>query len=220
MTTLEQPIGILGGTFDPIHYGHILLAQAVIEDLNVAEVRFMPCYQPVHREPVLTSAGDRLAMLKLALADYPKLIADDHEIKRQSPSYTIDTLKALRSELPRTPLCLIMGCDAFIDFRSWKNYQEITGYAHLIVVNRPGVRLPNDEALRQFIQAHHSDTTHEIEESLSGHLLFIEVPPVMISATQIRHQIQQHKSLEGLLPDAVIHYIDQHQLYKTMEVNS
>src|SRR5687768_13270840 len=122
---LSKAIGILGGTFDPIHLGHLRMAIELYESLNLARVHLIPCYTPVHRAQTVASAEERLAMVKAAIANEPVLYADDREIKSKKPSYTIDTLLSLKEEFPDTPLCLFVGIDAFLGFLSWHRWEEI-----------------------------------------------------------------------------------------------
>ena len=125
MYHLQQAIGILGGTFDPIHFGHLRTAIELHQALDLAEVRLIPCYQPVHRKLPIASPEQRLEMAYCAIRDEPALAIDNCEIERQRPSYTIETLEILRQKFPQTPLCLIMGIDAFLGFPSWHRYEEI-----------------------------------------------------------------------------------------------
>ena len=131
-------IGIFGGTFDPIHYGHLRPAQEAMQKLALAELRFVPAAQPPHRPPPLASAAQRLAMIELAIRDLPGFRADDRELQRGGLSYTVLTLESLRAELGNTPLCLLVGADQFRNFETWHRWQEIPDLVHLVVLNRPG----------------------------------------------------------------------------------
>src|SRR5579863_7641527 len=122
MHQLNQPIGILGGTFDPIHFGHLRTALELYQALDLAEVRLIPCYQPVHRKLPVATPEQRFAMVKLAIEPEKALRVDDGEIIRKGPSYTIDTLKIIHEKLPLTPICLIMGIDALLSFASWHRW--------------------------------------------------------------------------------------------------
>jgi nicotinate-nucleotide adenylyltransferase len=143
MHQLSQAIGILGGTFDPIHFGHLRTALELCDALNLAQVRLIPCYQPVHRKLPAASPQQRLAMVKEAIAGEPALQVDTCEIDRQGPSYTIDTLQILSKNFPNTPLCMIMGIDALLSFSSWHRWEEILTLSHLIVAHRPQYQLPH-----------------------------------------------------------------------------
>jgi nicotinate-nucleotide adenylyltransferase len=140
MKTLNQPIGIFGGTFDPIHLGHIQVADKVYKQLGLKEIRFIPCSQSaLKKQPPIASASDRLAMIKLAINTYPYFYVDDREIKQPGISYTVETLRSIRQEHPNTPLCLIMATDAFAEFNLWHEYQEIMQLAYLIITNRTDI---------------------------------------------------------------------------------
>ncbi|OGT06369.1 MAG: nicotinate (nicotinamide) nucleotide adenylyltransferase [Gammaproteobacteria bacterium GWF2_41_13] len=131
-----QPIGILGGTFDPIHQGHLQIALIALQQLHLQKIHFIPCFQPPHRNQPIASPNDRLAMVKLAIGNNTAFNADDREIKRGNISYTIDTLKSLRQDYPDTPLCLIIGTDAFQELQQWHHWKELIDYAHLVVMYR------------------------------------------------------------------------------------
>src|SRR5476651_2279340 len=142
MYDLQQAIGILGGTFDPIHFGHLRMALELYQALDLAEVRLIPCYQPVHRKQPVATPEQRLAMVHKAIDREPALQVDACEIERQGPSYTIDTLITLHERLPNTPLCIFMGIDALLNFPSWHKWEAILQLAHLVVAHRPHYQLP------------------------------------------------------------------------------
>ncbi|MCC2667156.1 MAG: nadD, partial [Gammaproteobacteria bacterium] len=132
MPNLKQPIGILGGTFDPIHLGHLQIARSVAQAFHLAEVRLMPCYQPAHRILPIATPEQRLDMVRCAIQQEPLLKIEETEIQRQGVSYMADTLEILHQQLPQTPLCLILGLDAFLGFPTWHRYSKILELAHLI----------------------------------------------------------------------------------------
>ena len=218
MYNLQQAIGILGGTFDPIHFGHLRTALELYQAHELAEVRLVPCYQPVHRKLPTASPEHRLAMVRTAIADEPALKADDSEILRKSPSYTIDTLEAFHQKMPDTPLCLIMGIDALLGFPSWHRWEDILKLAHLIVAHRPQYHLPQNgivaELLKQRLK-HHSSALHEC---IAGNIVLHPVTPLDISATDIRKQIASGRNPRYLLPDAVYQYIREHGVYSISRV--
>ena len=135
------PIGLFGGTFNPIHNGHLQLALAVYSQLQLKQIRFTVRCQPFSREPPLASMAERWQMLTLALADYPDFVLDDCEIKRGGPSYSIDTLQQLRAAMPETPLCLMLSLDQFLQFEHWREWQRIPELAHVLIAGRPGYQL-------------------------------------------------------------------------------
>lgn len=210
---LQQPIGILGGTFDPIHFGHLRTALELYQALNLAEVRFIPCYQPVHRKLPIASPEQRLAMVKRAIEPEPALKVDSCEIQRKGPSYMIETLEYLRDKLHKTPLCLIMGIDAFLGFPSWHRYEDILDVAHLIVVHRPNFQLPATGVIAELLKNRLKKNQSALHDTLAGSILLHPVTPLEISASDIRRQIATGKNIRYLLPDSVYKYIQEHDIY-------
>lgn len=211
----NQPIGILGGTYDPIHQGHIHLANEIYQRLHLKEVHLVPCFQPVHRDQPAASPEQRLAMVKLAIAGNPGLLADDREILRRGPSYMIDTLLSLRQETgANTPLCLIMATDAFAGFDKWRRWQEILALAHLVIANRPDHPLDFDTALTQLLAQRQIRDPKLLEQRSGGHILFLDIPHVLISATEIRALIAAGKEPQDLLAPEVLRYIRDKKLYQ------
>ncbi len=210
---MTEPIGILGGTFDPIHLGHIHVAKELQLLFKLKEVRFIPCYLPPHRSTPESSAEQRLNMVKLALDNQPNLIADDREIQRKDISYMIDTLLSLHQEFSNTPLCLMMAVDQFDTFDTWHHWQDILQYAHLIIVNRPNYKLTLNQNLTALLQNHQTNNKLDIYDNTHGNIIFQDIAPSPISATDIRSQLHHGKNAEALVPVAVWQYIQQHQLY-------
>jgi len=213
-----QAMGILGGTFDPIHFGHLRMALELYQALNLAEVRLIPCYQPVHRKSPIASPEDRLAMVKAAILDEPALKVDDFEIQRQGPSYMVDTLTHLRKNNPETPLCLIMGIDALLGFPSWHRYEEILNLAHLVIAHRPQYHIPEVGAVSKLINQHLQHNPAVIHESLAGTIILQPVTPLDISATDIRKQIAMGRNPRYLLPETVYKYIEEHGVYRICHI--
>ncbi|HSW69671.1 MAG TPA: nicotinate-nucleotide adenylyltransferase [Gammaproteobacteria bacterium] len=213
MYDIQQAIGILGGTFDPIHFGHLRTALELYQAHELAEVRLVPCYRPVHRKLPVASPEHRLAMVKTAIADEPALKVDDCEIQRKGPSYTIDTLEMLREKIPHTPLCLIMGIDALLGFPGWYRFDDILKLSHLIIAHRPQYHLPETgivaDLLKQRLK-HHSSSLHEC---MAGNIILHPVTSLEISATDIRRQIAAGRNPRYLLPDAVYQYIQTQGVY-------
>lgn len=218
MHTLNQPIGLLGGTFDPIHFGHLRTALELHSALKLAEVRLLPCYQPVHRKIPLASPSHRLAMVRKAVADEPALSVDDCEIQREGPSYTIDTLEILHEQLPHTPLCLIMGIDALLGFPSWHRWEDILKLAHLIVAHRPHYQLPSTGIVAALLKSRLKHHPTAVNECLAGNVLLHPVTTLDISATDIRKQFAMDRNPRYLLPDSVYHYIQQHGVYSISRI--
>lgn len=203
-------IGILGGTFDPIHYGHLRSALELKELFELDHVRLIPCAQPVHRDSPTATATQRLEMLQLAVKNQTDFIVDTQELQRAGGSYTFDTLTALRSNYPNVPLLLFIGSDAFNDFTTWFRWKELFDLAHVVVITRPNAAL---NPLNEFFKIHLTNDKKILKQEVAGLLFFQQITQLEISATAIRGMITIRKNPRFLLPDAVIDYIYQHQLY-------
>jgi len=216
-----QPIGIFGGTFDPIHNGHLRLAQEALEQCRLSAVRFIPSGTPPHRAAPLASAEQRLQMVQLAIHGQPGFAVDEREVHRTDKCYSVDTFSALRAELGAAqPLCLLLGSDAFLQLHTWHQWTRLFELTHIVVMQRPGRPVGNamaqaDENLRQQYQSRLAPSPRLLHESTSGHVVVLDMPQLDISATDIRSRTAQNKNLRYLLPDAVAHYIQINQLYKT-----
>jgi len=203
-------VGVFGGTFDPIHYGHLRPAQEALQQLALTELRFIPAAMPPHRPPPQASAVQRLAMIELAIRDLPGLRVDNRELQRGGLSYTVLTLESLRAELGSTPLCLLIGADQFRSFETWHRWQEIPDLAHLVVLNRPGAPAG---ALPAWARGRASADLQALRAAPAGRLAFLSVSPQDISATRIRAALARGESVQGLLPEAVLDYIRINQVY-------
>ncbi|MGB6975981.1 MAG: nicotinate-nucleotide adenylyltransferase [Gammaproteobacteria bacterium] len=208
-----RPIGILGGTFDPIHLGHLYLATEVYQRLHLQEVRLIPCSQSALKNKPIASSQQRLKLVKLACQGHPGLIVDDREIRRKGVSYTYDTLVELRQELGKTPICLLMATDVFAKFTEWHRWQEITSLAHLVVVKRRGFTIENNPVLTQLIHEREIHRIEQLSEAPSGYILYVDFPQSPISATEIRQKIATHQTVHHLMPEAVWEYIKKEKLY-------
>ncbi len=216
MTTLShlaQPIAILGGTFDPVHIGHLRIALEIQQAYHLAEVRFIPCWQPVHRAPPIATPEQRLAMLACAIKNEPTFKLDDCEIQRQGPSYTINTLEIIRQKFPHTPLCFILGLDAWCGFATWHRYEDILRLAHLIIAMRPSYLLPQTGKLAELLQQHQTKEISTLQTSLGGNIIIHSTTSLDMSATAIRNQIAKGEHPRPLLPDGVYDYIVKQHLY-------
>jgi nicotinate-nucleotide adenylyltransferase len=216
----SAPIGVLGGTFDPIHNGHLRLAQEALEQCGMSSVRFIPSGTPPHRDAPHANAQHRLAMTRLALQGNPQLLLDEREIHRTDPCYSVDTLTSLRSELGmQQPLCLLLGGDAFLQLHTWHEWKKLFALAHLVVMQRAGAPpLGNamskaNTALQAEYQARLAPAPRALHETPAGSILAIDMPALEISATGIRERRLANKSIRYLLPDTVAHYILTHKLY-------
>ena len=202
-------IGIMGGTFDPIHFGHLRTALEIAESCGMQQVRFIPGSVPPHRPQPKASAEQRWDMVQLAIQDEPLFTADRRELDRTGNSYTVDTLSSLRAELGEIPLAFVLGMDAFLAFRSWHRWQDIMGLAHLVIMSRPSYIPDPQEWYGPLL----SQTTCELRSSPAGRVTFLNVTPLEISATAIRAAYQHKRSTRFLMPDAVRDYIQVHGLY-------
>jgi len=206
-------IGILGGTFDPIHYGHLRPAQEVLRALDLAEIRVIPAANPPHRRPPLATAEQRLRMVELALAGVPGFTVDDREFRRGGPSYTVLTLESLRREFGERPLCLLMGLDAFEGIETWHRWQRLPELAHFIVMTRPGWEFPAGERLPPWARGRLVRETSKLTQAGAGKIYFQAVTPQDISATRIREALARGEPVEAWLPPAVIEYIRANRVY-------
>lgn len=216
--TRAGPIVLLGGMFDPVHYGHLRFADAIRRALHVSNVRLVPAATPPHREATRAAAADRVAMLDLAVREFPGLVVDTREIARGGRSYTFDTLQEIRGEAPTTPLVLLVGADAFRGLPAWHRWRELFGLAHIVVVPRPGANLeaglPPD--LASEFAARRIGDVRDLRARPAGSIYVQPVPPQAVSSTQIRNAVAERdvQPIEGLLPAAVLAYIDSHRLYR------
>jgi len=204
-------LGILGGTFDPVHFGHLRPALEVQQALKLDEIRFIPLRDPPHRNQPHTTSEQRLSMLQAAIKGLPDFSIDTRELEREGKSYTIDTLRSLHEELGTTPICLLIGSDAFQQFHTWHKPSEILKLAHLIVMQRPGdsKTSPTPVTAGRFITSPESLTT-----SPAGCILFQPVSQLDISSTTIRALIRNKQNPRYLLPNDVLEIIQKLQLYR------
>lgn len=207
-------IGVLGGTFDPIHRGHLEPALEIRRGLMLQEVRFIPVGQPSHRATPCASAADRQTMLELALMNREGCVADDRELRRTGPSYTVDTLRDLRAELgAASTLCLIVGADAFLEFNQWREWPKILSLASVVVAARPGSPPPGDGAVADLLRERRCPAPQDLARHPCGAILWYSVHPVDISATAIRKMIAAGQDASAMLPPPVWRYIQEHHLY-------
>ncbi|MCP3680041.1 MAG: nicotinate-nucleotide adenylyltransferase [Gammaproteobacteria bacterium] len=210
----QQPkrgIAILGGTFDPIHNGHLTIAVWLRDNLNYHTVHLIPCYQPPHGKTPLASAQQRLTMVKLAIVNIAGLSIDECEIQRQGKSYMADTLQQLHHRYPNEPLLLAIGSDAFLTLPQWHHWQQITALAQLVIIPRPGDSLAAITAMGQQLQLTYCDNTNTDNQNF-GTFLIADMTPIEPSSTHIRQLLKQGKTPTDL-PPAVAEFIQQQQLY-------
>jgi len=213
-----KPIGILGGTFDPIHFGHLRLAEEMLELAGLQQIRFIPTGTPPHRDSPQTPAQHRRAMVQLAIADQPAFVLDDREVERTTPCYTVDTMRELRAEYGAAqPLCLLMGGDAFLQLHTWHEWEQLFELAHIVVGYRPGFTLEErlhsaSEKLRRHYQQRLC-TADALSQQPCGGITELAIPKLEISATLIRSRVAENRTIRYLLPNTVANYIHQHHLY-------
>lgn len=208
-------IGVFGGTFDPVHYGHLRTADEVYRRLGLESLRVVPAAIPPHRRPAAANPDQRLQMVQLAVPEFPGLVADDREIRRGGVSYTVPTLESLRAEIGAAPpLCFVLGADAFAGLETWYHWQRIFDLTHLIVVQRPGNPLPAMDKLPPWASSRLCRDAAALAGRSAGELMFVTVTPRDISATRLRDQIARGRTPSPEeLPPAVWEYIRRHSLY-------
>lgn len=210
-------IGILGGTFDPFHLGHLHAALQILQKLNLTEINIIPCYQSPHKIKPVASAKDRFEMVKLGINDNPLLIPNDIEIKKQEWSYTVNTLEELHAKKNQKEqrLFLIIGSDSFKKFNHWHKWQNILELTHLIVVNRPDVKLILEYDLALLLENKQVSSVDEFNKNPAGNILMVDIKPLPISATEIRKFIHEKNfaAAQKMVPQKIWEYILKHSLY-------
>ena len=211
---MSKGIAVFGGTFDPVHIGHLQSALEVQQALNLAAVRLIPAFVPPHREQTRSNAEHRLAMVELAVQSCAQLVVDDREITRGGPSYTFDTLCSIRSEIGTLPLITIMGVDSFVTLPSWYRWQEILEQSHILVLDRPGWDWVLPDVLESIVQARFVREPQRLADTAAGWIGRLQTTQLEISATHVRALIQAGVSTGYLLPERVKKYIEQHGIYR------
>lgn len=209
------PLGVFGGTFNPVHYGHLRSALELVERLQLEQLRLMPSAVPPLRELPSCAAEHRAAMVELAVAGEPRLVCDVRELRRSGKSYTIDSLTELREELgAQRSVCMIMGCDAVLDITAWYRWQDLLELAHIVVIARPGWALPDSGEVAYWLQQHRLSGAGELRKRPAGGILVEELRPQAISSTEIRAMLAAGQSARYLMPQSVLDYIETHNLYQ------
>ncbi|WP_342147023.1 nicotinate-nucleotide adenylyltransferase [Rickettsiella endosymbiont of Aleochara curtula] len=206
-------IGIFGGSFDPIHYGHLHVALTLYQQLRLNEVRFIPCKNSVSDKKIVASGQQRLTMLQLALQPYSYFSIDQRELRRATPSYMIETLASLRLELGNTPLGLILGYDNLATLDRWQQWTSLIDYAHLLIVPRPDQAKSYPKEIHAFVESYQTLNPLLLSQQPAGLLFMTDVKALPISATYIRQTIASGNYPVGLLPPAVLDYILEQKLY-------
>jgi nicotinate-nucleotide adenylyltransferase len=209
-----KSIALFGGTFDPIHNGHVKSAIELKQRLLFDELRLLPCYQPPHRQLPGGSSDQRLAMVELAIAD-TCLLVDDHEYKRDRVSFSVETLEQLRQGLgSQVSLSWVMGADAFLEFDHWYRWQDFLSLAHIVVIARPGDALPIHGPVAELLKQYRANSVDELKQKPFGTIWFESLTPYSISATAIRVAIGNKQNVGAFIPASVLEYIQSHQLYQ------
>ncbi|TYL48201.1 nicotinate-nucleotide adenylyltransferase [Marinomonas sp. IMCC 4694] len=208
-------LAIMGGTFDPVHNGHLRTAVEILDRFRFSGLTLIPCFQPVHKSRPSLLPRQRLEMVKLAVSGDARLSVDSREMDREGPSYTVDTLRDIRAEIgPDQPLVMVLGMDSFLSLPMWLRWQELIRYAHLLVVSRPGWEPDFVSELSTFCENYRAKSSHELQCAPSGRIWFETLTPLAISSSMIRALAYKNESIAYLLPEPVQAYIEQHQLYR------
>ena len=211
---LPAPIGVFGGTFNPIHYGHLRSALELVERLDLDHLRLMPCSEPPHRDTPSCPAEHRAAMVELAVAGEATLVCDQRELQRPGPSYTVSSLEEIRGETGADRgLCLVMGGDALTGITGWHRWRELLDLAHIVVIARPGWDLPREGEVANWLHDHRLASRDELRREAHGGILLESLRPLAISATEIRDLLAAGRSARYLVPEPVLDYIHAHTLY-------
>lgn len=207
-----KAIGLLGGTFDPIHFGHLRAALEIYELNQLDEMRLIPCNHPPHRSTPLATALDRLTMAKLAIEE-TTLLLDDREMKREGPSYTLETITSLRQEFPRASLCFVLGTDAFLGLETWYEWEKILTLCNIIVICREGWEISASKSTTALLAQRALAPQESLQQFTAGKIVQQTITALNISASLIRHLIRNGRSPQFLLPESVYQYIRKHSLY-------
>lgn len=210
-----EPLAIFGGTFDPVHYGHLRCADEARRKLGLQNLFLLPAGMPPHRAQPQATARQRMDMLELARKEFPRLLIDDREMRRSGPSYMVDTLEELRGVFPGRPLLLLVGQDAANQLHTWSRWQRLFELAHIVVLTRPAAHPSYPRELAEHIDPRLVSGVRQLSDSLHGRVLHLEVEAVDISATDIKAAIVRGTSPVAMMPNAVLAYIRDKRLYLT-----
>lgn len=209
----DSRIGLFGGTFDPVHFGHLRPAVEIAEMYNLSSLYLMPNHQPGHRGPTGASTDHRIEMLSMAVEHAPGLVVDTREARRKEPTFTIDTLHEIHHEQPDATLVFFLGMDSFSAFDTWHEWEQILTLTNLVVLNRPGAQ--HSEFSRQLMDRQQESCGSQIVNGNTGVIQTCQITQLAISATDVRRRIASDLSVRFLLPDEVSEYIDANNLYRS-----
>nr|WP_024593882.1 nicotinate-nucleotide adenylyltransferase [Pseudoalteromonas sp. TB13] len=207
-------IAIFGGTFDPVHLGHLNMAQQCVNAFSLNTLYFMPCALPAHKAAPGISTQHRINMLNAAIAPYPHFELDLRELNRTGPSYSLLSLQELRKEHPTTPILFLIGMDSFNNLDKWFEWKAITQLCHMVVYQRPAQHCTVTGELKSYMQRANAGEVAALKHSLAGKLYFLPGEMLDAASSTIREQLKKSNKKNELLPDAVSHYIEVHQLYQ------
>jgi nicotinate-nucleotide adenylyltransferase len=211
--SLIEPLGLFGGTFDPVHYGHLRCAEQARQKLNLKNLSLLPVGIPPHRKTPQATIRQRLEMLKLAQLEFPLLDIDERETLRSGPSYMVDTLQELRAQTPHRPILLLMGQDTANQLHSWYHWEQLFVLSHIVILTRPGAKAEYRQDLAKLMQWRLSPDVPSLLHSEAGGVLHLDVSPTDASATTIKSIIRLGRSPGSMLPAAVLDYINENRLY-------
>jgi len=222
MLMVSLPIGIFGGTFNPVHHGHLRSALDICEHLQLQEILMMPTFMSPHKMhshqghdiEYVSNNAHRLSMLRAATKHCEKLSVSEFELNDAQVSYTVNTIAHFRTKFPNTPLCFLMGMDSFVNFTRWHRWQDILVECHLVVSQRPGYDINENDEINTLLATHQTSDISDLHESLGGSIYFHHAHPLSISSSSIRQLVQTQKSITYLTPPSVENYIIKHALYR------
>lgn len=221
MQQLAPPLGIFGGTFDPIHNGHIFPVLEGAEKTNIKKVALMPCYIPSHKNPAKASSQDRLKMVELVCAEHPLFYPDTRDINRGKPTFSLDSLTELRLALPTTPLCFFIGTDSLQNIFTWHNWETLFTLCHFVVCERKGESIQDpkdhfDNALKvqTLLNKRQTFNSMDLHHSLAGHIYVANTQALTVSSSAIRKKLNNNQSVATFLPPKILDYIQRHKLYQ------
>jgi nicotinate-nucleotide adenylyltransferase len=212
--TQSSAIGIFGGTFDPIHFGHIEPVMQAAQQLNLDRIALIPCHIPSHKAPSAVASEHRLAMVRLVCQEYPIFYADDREIKRNKPTYSIDTLRELRACHPNSPLYFFIGMDSLLNLPTWYQSSRLFDLCHFVVCQRPDINDNKSREMLHLLQQRQANTLSELRNAPNGKIYFAKTAEIAISSTELRSRLLKGLPTDNYIPQTVRNYIAQHNLYQ------